>query len=146
MKALYQWQDNKQVIGNGSMTLTPAERNDHLHSIKLEFLALCDKFYVYLYYAPTFIVYTDNNDLHFESGKIKCFGSQVGSGVSRLHFDMLSRYQEGLQQQMDEHTEAVSSEVCKVAKQPKTMMYLEWLHCISTVMMKTLCQRTEFKP
>ncbi len=46
---LYQSQDNKlRVIGYGSRTLTPAEKNYHLHSGKLEFLALkwsiCDKF------------------------------------------------------------------------------------------------------
>lgn len=67
---LYQRQDNKlRVIGYGSRTLTPAERNYHLHSGKLEFLALkwaiCDKFRDYLCYAPTFTVYTDNNPLTY---------------------------------------------------------------------------------
>ena len=46
---LYQHQDGKlRVIAYGSRTLTPAEQNYHLHSGKLEFLALkwaiCDKF------------------------------------------------------------------------------------------------------
>ena len=53
---LYQEQDGlMQVIAYGSHTLTPAERNYHLHSGKLEFLALkwaiCDHFRDYLYYA-----------------------------------------------------------------------------------------------
>lgn len=46
---LYQEQSGKLwVIAYGSRTLTPAEKNYHLHSSKLEFLALkwavCDKF------------------------------------------------------------------------------------------------------
>lgn len=40
-EVLYQSQDGKmRVIGYGSRTLTPAEQNYHLHSGKLEFLAL----------------------------------------------------------------------------------------------------------
>lgn len=66
----YQRQAGKlHVIGFGSRTLTPAECSYHLHSGKLEFLALkwaiCDKFRDYLYYAPTFTVYTDNNPLTY---------------------------------------------------------------------------------
>lgn len=67
---LYQQQDNKlRVIAYGSRTLTPAERNYHLHSGKLEFLvlkwAICSKFCDYLYYDPTFTVHTDNNQLTY---------------------------------------------------------------------------------
>lgn len=55
---LYQQQGYKVcVIAYGSRALTPAEKNYHLHSGKLEFLALkwgnCNKFRVYLYYTPT---------------------------------------------------------------------------------------------
>lgn len=65
---LYQNQGGKiRVIGYGSRTLTPTEQNYHLHSGKLEFLALkwavCDRFRDYLFYAPHFVVYTDNNPL-----------------------------------------------------------------------------------
>ena len=65
---LYQRQDGKiRVIGYGSRSLTKAERNYHLHSGKLEFLALkwavCEHFRDYLYYAPHFVMYTDNNPL-----------------------------------------------------------------------------------
>ncbi|MES9879782.1 MAG: reverse transcriptase domain-containing protein [Sedimenticola sp.] len=66
---LYQKREDGKlaVIGYGSRTLTPAERNYHLHSGKLEFLALkwavTDRFKDYLYYAPSFTVYSDNNPL-----------------------------------------------------------------------------------
>ncbi len=67
---LYQKQDGvMRVIGYGSRTLNKAERNYHLHSGKLEFLALkwaiCEHFRDYLYYANSFTVYTDNNPLTY---------------------------------------------------------------------------------
>lgn len=49
--------------------LSAPERNYHLHSGKLEFLAMkwaiCERFRDYLYYAPSFVVYTDNNPLTY---------------------------------------------------------------------------------
>ena len=67
---LYQEQaGNTRVIGYGSRSLTPAEKNYHLHSGKLEFLALklsvCEQFRDYLYYGKSFTVYTDNNPLTY---------------------------------------------------------------------------------
>ena len=67
---LYQRQDGKmRVIGFWPRSLTKAERNYHLHSGKLEFLALkwvvCEHFRDYLYYAPHFVIYTDNNPLTY---------------------------------------------------------------------------------
>ena len=67
---LYQEQGGEmRVIGYGSRSLTPAEKNYHLHSGKLEFLALkwsvCEQFRDYLYYAKSFTVYTDNNPLTY---------------------------------------------------------------------------------
>ncbi len=67
---LYQRQNSKLgVIGYASRTLTTPEKNYHLHSGKLEFLALkwsiCDRFRDYLYHAPQFTVYTDNNPLTY---------------------------------------------------------------------------------
>ena len=68
---LYQQDDagKLHVVAYGSRTLTPAERNYHLHSGKLEFLALkwaiTDKFRDYLYYSPGFKVYSDNNPLAY---------------------------------------------------------------------------------
>lgn len=68
---LYQKRDDGRhaVIAYGSRTLTPAEKNYHLHSGKLEFLALkwavTDRFRDFLYYSPGFDVYTDNNPLTY---------------------------------------------------------------------------------
>ncbi|XP_035664236.1 uncharacterized protein LOC118407810 [Branchiostoma floridae] len=67
---LYQQQEGKlRVIAYGSRTLSPAEKNYHMHSGKLEFLALkwsiTEKFRDYLYHAPSFEVYTDNNPLTY---------------------------------------------------------------------------------
>lgn len=67
---LYQRQQGKLVvIGYGSRTLTAPEKNYHLHSGKIEFLAMkwaiCERFREYLFYAPSFIVYTDNNPLTY---------------------------------------------------------------------------------
>lgn len=67
---LYQRQNGKLVvIAYGSRTLTLPEKNYHMHSGKLEFLAMkwaiCERFRDYLYFAPSFVVYTDNNPLTY---------------------------------------------------------------------------------
>jgi hypothetical protein len=67
---LYQEQQGTiRVIAYASRRLTPAEKNYHLHSAKLEFLALkwavTEHFRAYLHYAPKFVVYTDNNPLTY---------------------------------------------------------------------------------
>ena len=75
---LYQLQGSeRRVVAYGSRALSPAEKNYHLHSGKLEFLALkwsvCDMFRDYLYYAPHFTVYTDYNPLVYINSQVKCF-------------------------------------------------------------------------
>ena len=67
---LYQKQDGvDKVISYASRTLSDAEKNYHLHSGKLEFLALkwavTDRFSDYLHYGPPFDIYTDNNPLTY---------------------------------------------------------------------------------
>ena len=68
---LYQKQDTgKQgVVAFASRTLTPAEKNYHMHSGKLEFLALkwaiSDRFRDYLLNAKEFSVYSDSNPLQY---------------------------------------------------------------------------------
>ena len=55
--------------------MSPAEKNYHLHSSKLELLALkwavSDYFKDYLYHTPSFIIYTDNNPLTYVLNTVK---------------------------------------------------------------------------
>lgn len=95
---LYQWQNGKlKVIAYGSRTLTPAEKNYNLHSGKLEFLALkwaiCEKFRDYLFYAPHFTVYTDNNPLTYvmSTAKLNAVGHRWVGELSDFHFDIKYR-------------------------------------------------------
>ena len=78
---LYQEQDGKlRVLGYASRTLTPSEKNYHMHAGKLEFLALkwavTEKFRDYLFYAPSFTVFTDNSPLTYilSSAKLSTVG------------------------------------------------------------------------
>jgi transposase InsO family protein len=95
---LYQQQDGKmRVIGYGSRTLSPAENNYNLHSGKLEFLALkwaiTEKFKDYLYYAPSFTVYTDNNPLTYilTSAKLNATGHRWVAELADFHFTIKYR-------------------------------------------------------
>ncbi len=97
---LYQQQNGKlRVIAYGSRTLTAAEKNYHLHSGKLEFLALkwaiTEKFRDYLYYAPTFTVFSDNNPLTYvlSSAKLNATGCRWVSELADFHFTI--RYRPG---------------------------------------------------
>lgn len=95
---LYQYQNGKlRVIGYGSRTLTAAERNYHLHSGKLEFLALkwavCEKFRDYLFYAPHFTIFTDNNPLTYvmTTAKLNAVGHRWVGELSDFRFDIKYR-------------------------------------------------------
>ena len=126
--ALYQRQDGKlRVIAYGSRTLTAARKNYHLHSSKLEFLALkwaiTEQFRDYLYYAPHFTVYTDNNPLTYvlPSARLNATGHRWVAELSDFHFtvkyrpgtankdaDTLSRMP--IEQYISEYKEEVESE------------------------------------
>ncbi len=130
---LYQRQAGKmRVIGYGSRTLTPAERNYRLHSGKLEFLALkwaiCEKFRDYLFYAQHFTVYTDNNPLTYimSTAKLNAVGYRWVGELSDFRFDIkyrpgkmnvdadvLSRCPLDINQYITECTEELSSEIVK---------------------------------
>ena len=86
-----------RVIGYGSRTLTPAENTYHLYSGKLEFLALkwaiCEQFRDYLYYAPSFTVYTDNNPLTYvlSTAKLNSTGLRWVSELADYNFEIKYR-------------------------------------------------------
>lgn len=131
---LYQRQEGKlRVIAYGSRTLTPVEQNYHLHSGKLEFLALkraiCDKFCDYLFYAPSFLVYTDNNPLTYEmsTAKLTAVGHRwVGEladfrfvvkyrpGKANVDADTLSRLPFDIDNYVDSCTEELAQDTILV--------------------------------
>ena len=95
---LYQKQQNEmKVISYASRTLSPAEKNYHLHSGKLEFLALkwavTEKFRDYLYYSEHFTVYSDNNPLSYvmTSSKLNATGMRWVSELANFNFDIKYR-------------------------------------------------------
>ena len=95
---LYQEIDDKmKVISYASRTLTPAEKNYHLHSGKLEFLALkwsvTEKFRDYLYYANEFTVYSDNNPLSYvmSTAKLNATGMRWVSELADFNFKVKYR-------------------------------------------------------
>ena len=87
------------MIAYGSRTLTQAEKNYHLHSGKLEFLALkwaiCEQIRDYLYYSSSFVVYTDNNPLTYvlSSAKLNATGLRWIGELVDLNFTI--RYRPG---------------------------------------------------
>ena len=98
---LYQQQNGVlRVIAYGSRILSPSERNYHLHSRKLEFLAIkwsiCEQFRDYLYYASSLRVYTDNNPLTYilTSAKHNATGLRWIDELADFNFDI--RYRPGM--------------------------------------------------
>ena len=121
-----------KVIGYGSRTLTPAERNYHLHSGKLEFLALkwaiTDHFRDYLAYAKHFTVFTDNNPLTYilTTAKLNATGQRWVAELADFRFnirylpgkrntvaDTLSRMPNDLQKYQRDCTEEVELDVIR---------------------------------
>ena len=94
---LYQLQDGQnRVLRFASRTLTESENNYHLHSGKLEFLALkwsiTEKFSDYLMYSP-FTVYTDNNPLTYvmTTAKLNATGLRWVAELANYRFNILYR-------------------------------------------------------
>ena len=93
---LYQRHDGKmRVIGYASRSLTKAERNYHLHSGKLEFLALkwavCEHFRDFLYHAPYFVLCTNNNSLTYvlTTAKLNASGHRWVSELADFSFTVV---------------------------------------------------------
>lgn len=96
---LYQEQEGKLcVIAYASRTLTKAERNYHLHSGKLEFLALkwavTERFRDYLIHSSC-VVYTDNNPLTYvlSTAKLNATGHRWVAELA--DFDLTIKYRPG---------------------------------------------------
>ena len=92
---LYQKQEGvNRVISFASRSLTEPEKNYHLHSGKLEFLALkwalTERFADYLSYGPPFTVFTDNNPLTYvmSSAKLNATGLRWVAELSNLQFNI----------------------------------------------------------
>ena len=117
--------DKLKVISYVSRILTPAEKNYHLHSEKLEFLALkwavTEKFRDYLLPGPAFDIYTDNNALTYflTSAKLNATGlrwvAELANFKFKIHYrsgnknkdaDYLSRHpiSEIEQLQLEDHS------------------------------------------
>ena len=127
---LYQRQGGQlRVIAYASRTLSPAEKNYHLHSGKLEFLALkwavTEQFRDYLYYCPKFTVFADNNPLTYvlTTAKLNATGLRWVGELSDFNFDIkylpgrrntdadsLSRLPGYFEQYMSSCTKTVSQE------------------------------------
>lgn len=124
------------MIAYGSRTLTAAEKNFHLHASKLEFLALkwaiSEKFRDYLYYAPTFTVFSDNNPLTYvlSTAKLNATTSRWVTELADFHFtikykpgsvngdaDALSRMPLDVEAFMKECSEELSSDAIKATIQ-----------------------------
>ncbi|KAK7886457.1 hypothetical protein WMY93_026078 [Mugilogobius chulae] len=138
---LYQRQNGKLVvIAYGSRTLTNPEKNYHLHSGKLEFLALkwaiCERFRDFLYYSPPFTVYTDNNPLTYvlTTAKLNAttqrwvaeladfqFVIRYRPGKANRDADGLSRMPLDMEQYMSRCTQDVHPEVMQCVAQAVTV-------------------------
>ncbi|KAL6461004.1 hypothetical protein MHYP_G00309700 [Metynnis hypsauchen] len=96
---LYQEQEGKlRVIAYASRTLTEPEKNYHLHSGKLEFLALkwavCERFRDYLI-GSSCTVYTDNNPLTYvlSTAKLNATGHRWVAELADFH--LVIKYRPG---------------------------------------------------
>ena len=92
---LYQEQEGKlRVLGYASGTLTPSEKNCHMHAGKLEFLALkwavTETFRDYLYYSTSFPVYTENNALTYvlSPAKLSAVGHRWVAELADFDFNI----------------------------------------------------------
>ena len=92
---------NLRVISYASRTLSPAEKNYYLHSGKLEFLALkwsiTEKFNDFLYYAPSFTVYSDCNPLSYVLSSAKLNATTIRWVGELANYNFNVKYRPGKQ-------------------------------------------------
>lgn len=158
---LYQRSEGKlKVIAYGSRTLTPPEKNYHLHSGKLEFLALkwavCERFRDYLFHAPSFVVYTDNNPLTYilTTAKLNATGQRWVAELADFNFTI--KYRPGkanadadglsrmcFERYINECTESVSQETVNATKQGVMVQQDEPTPLLSPVSFSTFKEQAE---
>ena len=86
--------DQQRVIAYASRSLSSAEKKYHLHSGKLEFLALkwaiTEQFKDYLYYATTFSVFADNDPLTYimTTAKLNATGIRWVGELAEYNFSI----------------------------------------------------------
>ncbi len=135
---LYQRQKGKlRVIAYASRALSSSEKKYHLHSGKLEFLALkwavTEHFKDYLYYAQSFRIYTDNNPLTYvmSTAKLNATSIRWVGELAEYNFtihyrpgrkngdaDGLSRMPQSIDELINECTEEADHNVIHATVQP----------------------------
>ena len=119
-----------RVISYASRSLSSAEKNYHMHSGKLEFLAMkwtiTEKFKDFLFYSNSFTVYTDNNPLSYvlTSAKLNATTMRWIAELEDYHFtikykpgkecsdaDYLSRNSMNFEEYMNDCKEEVNPNV-----------------------------------
>ena len=133
---LYQKQEGKnRVVSFASRTLSEPECNYHLHSGKLEFLALkwavTERFADYLCYGPPFTVYTDNNPLTYvmSTSKLNAVGLRWVGELANFQFSL--KYKpgkkhgdaDGLSRVLDESLQSLDKS-CTVSVPPEEVASL----------------------
>ncbi|CAI5668147.1 unnamed protein product [Oreochromis niloticus] len=159
---LYQRSNGKlRVIAYGSRTLTPPEKNYHMHAGKLEFLALkwavCERFRDYLLHAPSFVVYTDNNPLTYvlTTAKLNASGQRWVAELADFNFtikyrpgktnadaDFLSKMPLDFEDYMNCCTQTVSQDVVAASQQGILVQQTEAL-MFNAVSFHTLQHQTQ---
>lgn len=160
---LYQRCNGKlRVIAYGSRTLTPPEKNYHMHAGKLEFLALkwaiCGRFRDYLFHAPSFVVYTDNNPLTYvlTTAKLNASGQCWVAELADFNFtikyrpgrtnadaDGLSRMPIDFEDYMSRCTQTVSQDAVAATEQCILVQQTEHAPMFTAVSFHGLKQQTE---
>lgn len=168
---LHQYQnDILRVVAYGSPSLTPAEKNYHLHSGKLEFLvlkwAICDQFWDSLYYTPSFKVYTVNNPLTYVLsstkpsttslhwvGELADFNFTIHYRPTKANIDADTWSWMPLDDtaHMETYTEIVSQDVLQtvVCAQQNTKTKAGWTECqpsLETILFYQLTQSGDMNP
>eukprot|EP00795_Rhopilema_esculentum_P016099 gene16099-7454_t len=146
---LYQKQQGKMRV----IARSPAERKYHLHSGKLKFLALkwavTEQFRDYLFYAPKFTIYTDNNPLTYVMSTAKLnstgyrwiasladfeFTIKYRPGKANVDADFFSRMPTNIEKFMEECTQETSqmdfaATLSAVTTRHQGNVY--WIHAVS---------------